>query len=197
VFQLIKRVAKLLFGRYRLIRVYTKNLEFEKPQVPNGHDLRRIDRQDEIEAAKDQSIRERAWYSGENALGFGLWDRGSLACTCFYWTSLRFRDDALGPVTSDTAVLMDMLTAQAARGQGYASIVLAYADACLKDAGYRRLLGWVWHSNLPSIRTFEKSGWTYAAFVVEIFPFGRDKPLRFRWAQPSARKSGAAPANSR
>jgi GNAT superfamily N-acetyltransferase len=185
--QLLKRAASFLFGRYRLIRVYAKELGSDDTVVPSGYDLRSIHRQDEMEAADDEGLRDHAWYVGENALGYGLWDDGRLVCTCIYWTSLRFHDDALGPVRSDTAILVDMLTAEGARGRGYASVVLAYANACLRRAGYRRALSWVWHSNLPSIRTFEKSGWAYTTFVIEIFPFGPNRPCRFRWTRPAAR----------
>jgi len=177
---LLKRFATFFFGSYRLVRVYTKNLDTQAQAASEKYDIRALDWPEQFNASDDQRLRDHGLFAGEDAMGFGLWEGELLVCECVFWTHVRFRDSALGPVASDVAVLVDMLTAERARGRGYAHAVLRHAEAALGRAGYRRVMGQVWHSNLASIRTFDKAGWEYSHFVVELFPFRREKPWRCR-----------------
>jgi len=180
---MLKRVAKVvaerLFGPYQLNRIYMRELEQVAAAPPARYDIRPISSAEQFAAAIDQRMREHAWYAGENAPGFGLWENERLVCTCMFWNHKRFSDSSPIRVGEREAVLVDVITAQESRGKGYAPALIGFAEAALKRAGFVRLYAWVWHSNHPSRRAFEKAGWKYVAFVVQTTPLGWGKPVRF------------------
>jgi RimJ/RimL family protein N-acetyltransferase len=117
---------------------------------------------------------------------------------CWYWLKNDPRTPArfFSQLKDDEPVMVDLITAQAYRGRGYASLIVGYSEQQLSKAGYSRLWTWVWHSNHPSIRTFEKCGWRYDEFLIEVEPFRTGKSLqihlsperfpRFRWTAKQA-----------
>jgi RimJ/RimL family protein N-acetyltransferase len=130
--------------------------------------------------AKDSRIREHAWFADDGAIAFGLWVDGELVATCVNWTASRFRDPAVATLAEDEVALVDILTASAHRGKGYAARLLAFTGDALKQSEFRRAVCTIWHSNTPSIRIFERAGWTYTAFLVEAAVGPIRTPLRFR-----------------
>jgi L-amino acid N-acyltransferase YncA len=79
---------------------------------------------------------------------------------------------------------MEILTREAFRGRGYAPVLLQYAVREMKQNRFKSLYAWIWHSNIASVRAFEKAGWRYIAFVTEVLPFNAGKILRFQWNKP-------------
>lgn len=126
-------------------------------------------------------MRSLAWYTGEESVSFGLWENGVLACLCIFWTHRRPRDQIIWRIHEHEAILMEILTLEKFRGQGYAPVLLQYAVQEMKCNRFKSLYAWIWHSNTASVRAFEKAGWRYIAFVIEILPFNTRKILRFQW----------------
>jgi len=192
--QLFKKMGRSLIGDYRLNRIYKLELEsFEPPPLTASFQLRRITG-DDIERSPMAALRARSSYDGENAMGFGVFDDGALVGTCWFWNHRRFKDESLWPLRDREAVLVDLLTCESHRGRGMAPAVTAFAAGALKKAGYETLYASVWHSNRPSIRSFEKAGWSYAAFVVNVEAPITRRPIRWcRWVENEAgrpRQSG-------
>lgn len=174
-----KSIANALLGRYRLLRIYRADLDLPLLGDTVGNDLRRMAGGGEMLLSGDPYIREHAWFAEGNAHAFGLWEDGKLACACVVWDRDRFADTAVGDLGNTAAVLVDIVTASASRQRGLALATIRYAMAEMKRKGYRSLVCTVWHNNQASIRTFEKAGWRYSAFVVEVFPLGRRLTFRF------------------
>ncbi len=178
--RLLKAIGKLVFGRYRLARIYGLELRsFHFAPYPE-YDLRRITRSD-VERCSDPKLNERGSYGGENAYGFGLWYQGELASTCWFWNHYRFQDPKLWEIRPHEAIMVDLMTADAYRGHGLAPILTEFAADQLKRDGFERLVSWVWHSNYPSIRAFEKAGWSYIAFVANLPIFHSKRSIRLAW----------------
>lgn len=181
----LQRVANLLFKEYQLNRIYCLDLAAHPPStpeaLPDGAEIRVIDSPAQIAASPDQRIRDHAWYAGERAVGYGIWEDGRLICMCWFWlvghASMPGRFAALGETE---AVMVDLLTTPPCRGKGYALAIARFAAHDLHARGFSKLWTWVWHSNTPSIRVFTKAGWTYSHFLAEIQPHGRRAPLRLR-----------------
>lgn len=91
---------------------------------------------------------------------------------CWCW-DYRRHPGSIWTLEQDEAALVDIITAQSHRGKGLAPIVMQFATEQLRDRGYHRMYAWVWHNHKSSIRSFEKSGWQYMAFVAELELFGR------------------------
>ncbi len=180
----LKTLAKLIFRGYRLSWIYRLDLKTLRFTYFPEHDLRRITRFD-VEQCPDGAINERSWYGGENAYGYGLWDQGKLVCMCWFWNHRRFMDPKLWKIAPNEAIMVDLLTVDGHRGKAFASIVTGFAAGQLKLDGFEQLVTWVWHSNFPSIRTFEKAGWVRVAFVVNLPLFGGKRVLRLKVSSPS------------
>jgi ribosomal protein S18 acetylase RimI-like enzyme len=178
----MKQLVRVVFPHYELNRVYrfdTEQLAFEPPE---GAVLAPIRDRGAIDAsAVDETIRTHGWYAGDHAYGFGLWTNAKLVAMTWFWTRDR---PGLPPwfatLREDEAVMMDLITSPAFRGHGYASVITNYSASELRKRGYRRLWTWVWHSNTPSIRSFEKAAWIYDHFLIRVEPFWCKRAISFR-----------------
>jgi len=173
-----KKVASVMFGGYRLNRIYT----FDLAEIQSGGtvdaELRRFSDPAVMEASRDARMRDHSWFAGPNAYCFGLWVDGELACSCIYWNQHRFTDTKIWSIGSDEVAMVDLLTVPGYRGRGYASALVRHTQRELSSLGFKRLVTWVWHTNTPSIATFDNTGWRYVAFVMEVFPFGLHRSIR-------------------
>ena len=58
----------------------------------------------------------------------------------------------------------------------------------MRERGFRRSYGKIWHSHHASIRANQKSGFREIALVVDLYPFGGTR--RVRWVRRRAAGSG-------
>jgi GNAT superfamily N-acetyltransferase len=176
--RIAKRFAAMLFGRYELNRIYVLDLRSHQNPGRDRGDVRRIGPA-EMRVCDDPLIRNHAWFAeGEDVHAFGLWEQGELVATCVFWVHDRLRNTLPGDVIDRGAFLVDLVTAARARGRGCAGTLLHAAASEMKSAGFQRLFARVWHTNRPSIRAFEKAGWSYVKFVATLTPLGYGKQIR-------------------
>lgn len=183
--ELLKRLAHALFGDYQLNRIYCLDLTDRPPlaseRLPDGAVIQVIESPQQIAASPDKRIRDHAWYAGEHARGYGIWEDDQLICMCWFWMPARPGMPArFSRLSEKEAVMVDLLTTSLCRGKGYAVAITKFAERDLRDKGYSKLWTWVWHSNSPSIRVFSKAGWTYSHFLAEFKLPGIRKLLGFR-----------------
>ena len=181
----LKRILRGVFSDYQLNRVYTLDLsagQCAEPQA-SGEDVRigRLESSGPLSASDDQRMRDHAWYLDGDAEAYGVFEGEQLTCvTCFWPAGHDKLPSRFGDLGAGCAVMVDLLTTPQARGKGYAALVTRYAQWDLGQRGYTTLWTWVWHSNAPSIRVFEKAGWRYAYFLAEFKLSGMKDYLRFR-----------------
>lgn len=178
--RMARACGRTVLRSYRLVRIYETDLESKHTAPPLGVDIRRIRSPNEMCQAKDARMRDHAWFVDGEAIAFGLWVDGDLVATCVNWTTPRFQDPAVATLQQDEVALVDLLTAAQYRGRGYGGMLLAYTEDALKRYRFRRAVCTVWHSNEPSIRTFERAGWVYTAFLIEASVCLIRKPFRLR-----------------
>ena len=178
--KLLSGLLRLIFSDYQLNRIYSFDLDGHADvavdSLSRGEQIRILTSQDEFTAATDERIRDHAWFLTEDhSRVYGIFLEGELLCVCCFWESghgqmpVRFAN--LG---AKEAAMADLLTAPECRGRGYAPIITRFAHRDYFDRGYQKLWTWVWHSNVPSIRMFQKVGWRYCYFLVEL----RIRPMR-------------------
>jgi RimJ/RimL family protein N-acetyltransferase len=138
-------------------------------------------------------LREQAGYAGDGAVAYACLDDDRVVGLCFYWYGERYRTRNFLPLAKHEAKLVQIITDPAMRGQGVAQKLIAYSSLDMSTRGFKRLLARVWHSNTPSRKAFEHAGWTRNGWVVEIDPFRRSIPWRFRFG---ARRSGLIPVET-
>lgn len=72
------------------------------------------------------------------------------------------------PLKPNEAKIIDVVTAKEFRGKGYIGKLLTYTENEMLSKGITTLLARIWHSNKSSKKAFEKNGWTYEGFKLEI-----------------------------
>lgn len=177
----LKRLLRAVVRDYEINRVYHRTPVLQDAAaLPPGACV--IESRAQFDDSSDARIRDHAWFFGDKARVYGLYDEGDLVCICAYWfaghAGLPHR---FAELAGDEAVMVDLLTSPKSRGRGHASQLARHAENDLVRLGKRRLVTWVWHNNAPSIRVFEKAGWSYSHLLVEIRPRGMERYLRFSW----------------
>lgn len=183
--ELAKKVMRGLFTDYQINRIYFVDLpSSDAPvsgQLSDIETIRVIASRDAFAASPDARIRDHAWYLDEHAHAYGLYVGERLVCVCCFWLATHPKMPGKFPaLRQDEAVMLDLLTAAECRGKGYALAIARYAAYDLGLKGHPRLWTWVWHSNAPSIRVFEKAGWSYSHLLLELQLRGVTKHLRLR-----------------
>ena len=179
--QACRRFAHALFGDYGIYRIFVRDIGSSKPlALPAGLRVARVEK-DALANAGDQAISELAGYAGQDAWCFALLSEGMPVSACAFWAGERYRARNFWPLREREAKLVQINTATKYQGRGYAPMLIKGVEAEMDRHGFDRLYARVWHNNRPSITAFEKANWVKIALAVELFPFGRLKPLRYVW----------------
>jgi len=171
--------ARTLFGDYAVYRVYGADPRRLSMPQRAAWVLGPIADGGEITSSADPALRAVAAYGGEGARLFGAWADGTLAAACAFWFGARYASRNFWPLAADEAKLVQLVTAEAFRGRGIGSQLIAYSGRAMGEHGFSRVYCRVWHSHAASRAAVRKAGWTYVALVVELFPFGARKSWRF------------------
>lgn len=179
-----KRAARLLLGEYSIYCIY-RTMGRAAGSAPSA--VVEVS-QACIAECPDPLLRKQAGYAGEGARAFGLREGGRLRALCFYWEGARYLQRNFWPLKAGEAKLVQIVTAEDARGRGMARQLIAGSAAQLLEEGKTALYARIWHSNHPSIRAFEAAGWERVALVIEVNPLRRARPWRWQRAVgPAAR----------
>jgi hypothetical protein len=175
----LKFVVRRVLGDYELFNIF-------RCAVP----VRSLDRTvDMVEISADHCRRSRhpeiqnlAGYAGEGARGFGLLDEGELVCACWYWYGERYAlNRGFWRLEENDAKLVQITTAEVARGKSFAKILIASSSQSMRAAGFERLFARIWFGHTASERAFRAVGWQRIATVFSFnAPFG-DGKMRLQW----------------
>lgn len=133
-----------------------------------------------ILSSTEPLIRDQASYLGEDAYAYACWLDGRLAGVCVYWFGARYLKRNFWPLRKGEAKLVQIVSVPELRGRGVASALIAASCRSMMKQGFHRAYARIWHSNVASIRAFERAGWTRIALVIDVNPFRQQKSLRFR-----------------
>ncbi len=180
---LARRLAHWLAGEYALYRIFAiETASAPEVETPAGMRWIALDDANPLTAANDPELAALAGYAGDDATGCALLHAGVPVTACWFWHGERYRRRRnFWPLAAGEAKLVQITTAQDWRGRGLAPLLLGIAVREMARRGFVRLYARVWHSNTPSVQAFRKAGWREVAFVAELHPFGRRRPLRFVW----------------
>jgi len=178
--RVFKSIAALLLGRYRINRICGLTWASRPLPLPRDVIMREIDDLASMDGVSPL-FRERSWYRGNDAHGFGLFQNEELVCLCWFWGSRRFNDSLLWTLRENEAFLMDLLTAPEFRGRNFAPLLISLASKEMQRLGHSALYSSVWYTNRASLRAFEKAGWRQICVVAEINPLSITRPIRFIW----------------
>ena len=177
---LIKKLARLLLGEHSPYFIYAHTLV---PTTRADSDVQSVDRVESVDgaalnASADALIREQAGYAGEGSHAYAAFDGERIVGVCFYWFGERYRTRNFWPLKDGEAKLVQIVVHPDMRGRGTAQRLIRASSQDLEQKGFRQAYARIWHSNTPSLRAFERAGWTRIAFVFECNPFRRRQPMR-------------------
>ena len=187
--EFIKKLARLLLGEYSAYKIYSWPTSSGVPITQKPSTTFRIEPVDRetIHCNGEPEIREQAGYAGPESYAYACFDGDSIVGVCFYWFGDRYRTRNFWPLENGEAKLVQIISLSAMRGRGVAAALVDASSRDMVKKGFRQLYARIWHSNLPSLRAFEKAGWARIAFVLEVHPFRRASPIRIRVnARPSS-----------
>lgn len=177
---LCKTIAGKLLGEYSPYFIYRMSGAQPVALSSEQSGLQVHPINDEQLAAADPALQEQAGYLGSESHAFGCFLDGKLVGVCFYWFGKRYERRGFWPLKPGEAKLVQIIVSPNARGRGAASFLIKASAIAMGECGFSTLYARIWHSNVPSLRAFEKAGWRRTAFVLEINPLRRKKPWRIQ-----------------
>lgn len=180
--ELAKRLARAFLGEYSIYCIYSRPLENEAPaeMKPSGNfRLETVDGA-AIDASPDPLIREQSDYAGFESRAYACFENGRIVGVCFYWFGGRYLQRNFWPLKEREAKLVQIISLPEVRGRGVATALIDRSSRDMGYCGFERLYARIWHSNTPSLRAFERAGWTEVAVVVELNPFRQRRAIRMR-----------------
>lgn len=178
---LLKKILRSVLGEYSAYYVYATPGEAAVPPRPETNRFR-VEPVDvpAIKSSTDPLIREQAGYAGPGSHAYACFDGDRIVGLCFYWFGDRYRARNYWPLGASEAKLVQIISIPEMRGQGVATRLVELSSHDMKEKGFTRSYARIWHSNIPSLRAFERAGWTRIALVIEINPLRRKRPIRIR-----------------
>ena len=184
----LKPIAKFLAGNYGIYRVFALDLH---PGLRDPRDdlsrsgFKAAPVQDEdVAGARSAVIRESVRYGGPGSQAFAILRDGEIVALEWYWFGEERQDGAFWPLGDGEAESAYIVTVPELRGHGLAQRVKEYSAIEMRDRGFRRAYGKIWHSHHASIRANQKSGFREIALVLDLYPFGGSR--RVRWVRRSS-----------
>ncbi|MFV0477115.1 MAG: GNAT family N-acetyltransferase [Parahaliea sp.] len=185
--EIFKKTLRFLLGEYSVYFIYAspdgkKNdaLVAENPAV-----IVKMVNPSELLQCESLQLQNQSGYMGDESIAYGCWLNNDLVAVCFYWFGRRYATRNFWPLKQQEAKLVQIICSEKSRGQGAATALITASTRELTsvsgNGGFARLYARIWHSNTPSVRAFEKSGWRRIATILEINPLRRKRPLRIKF----------------
>jgi GNAT superfamily N-acetyltransferase len=187
----LKKVARTILGDYSAYYVYVgpdKRESNPRSTSKPNHNVRLVD-QSAVESSNELLIREQTHYLGAEAYAYGYYVDSRIAGVCIYWSGERYRERNFWPLRDREAKLVQIVTAPSFRRSGIAAELIACSYGAILENGFTRAYARIWHSNTPSLRAFERAGWSRIALVLEINPLRLRRPIRLRFDSRRGRQT--------
>lgn len=180
---LIKKLLRCFWGEYSAYYIYASPAVASGPVRLQTNSPFRVGPVDDlaITSSQDPLIREQAGYGGPGSHAYACFDENGIVGICFYWFGDRYRTRNYWPLVESEAKLVQIVSIPELRGRGVATQLIAMSSQDMMHKGFSRVYARVWHSNIPSLRAFERAGWARVALVIEVNPLRRKKPIRVRF----------------
>lgn len=180
--QFLKKILRIIFGEYSIYYIYHWALiDSQIAVTPNAShtNVRSVDK-DTLLGSSDPLIRDQIGYIGAGSLAYGVFERTHIIGVCFYWYGDRYRTRNFLSLNDNDAKLVQIVMSSGHRGQGFATELISKSSLSVATQGFTHLYARIWHSNVASIRAFERSGWRRTALIFEVNPARMSRPLRVR-----------------
>lgn len=180
----LKSLAKRLFGslvaEYRINFIYAA----DQSDLPAGEVPLAVPESAEHRAAlavsRTDKMRGSQSYARAGLAGLVIAEHGTPLSVAHFAEPAQYDRQSTWPLRPGEVALMDIATEDAARGRGLAGQLIRSATRHYLAQGHQRLIAFIWWSNRPSLRAFEKAGWKRIGYSLEVRPRTRWFSLRLR-----------------
>ena len=178
-----KWLMHLILGDYSAYYIYARSCDTGEPSCAVAGFPFRFEEIDEsaISRSPDVLIREQAYYAGSGSHVYACLEGDRIVALCSYWFGERYLKRNFWPLADNEAKLVQIISLPEFRGRGIATSLINASLQDMAGKGYGKAYARIWHSNIPSIRAFERAGWRRIALVMEINPFRQRRPIRMRF----------------
>jgi ribosomal protein S18 acetylase RimI-like enzyme len=179
-----KSILRMFFSDYRINWIYANDRTVTALQTQGGDEpelsFEPLSGEHALIIAASPTAKVRNSLSFRNAglSGYVITERALPVCVAHFADKRSYDRTGTWPLATGEIALMDIATEERARGNGHASHLIAQATALLMAEHKTRIIAFIWWSNTPSIRAFEKAGWQRVGVSVEIEAGGRWRSFR-------------------
>ncbi len=177
--ELAKKLIRMLCGDYSIYYIYSRSQEdlpatSEKTTTFSVKGIDAI----AIKSSSDLLIRKQVGYTGADTHAYACFDDDRIVGVCFYWFGNRYLERNFWSLADKEAKLVQIISLPDMRGRGVATLLVSSSFQDMMRQGFHRVYARIWHSNIPSLRAFERAGWARIALVFEINPLRQKNPIR-------------------
>ncbi len=123
---------------------------------------------DALLASPTPKMRNAARFSTGGMDGFVIAIGGSPACVAHFVGHDLYDRNGTWRIGENEVALMDIATEEAMRGRGLAVQMIEAMTRHFVGAGRDRVIAFIWWSNTPSVRAFQKAGWNRIGVSIEV-----------------------------
>ena len=176
---LVRRLLAGVFHEYRINWIVASSGNPEH-LFPADITVRRFECADgdALAGLPDDVFRSGLNYHRHGMDGLALIADRQIAAVAHFASQDLYTFQSIWPLQAGEVALVDIATQNAARGKGYATILICQATRFYTAQGTTRLIAFIWWSNTASRRCFAKAGWRTIAMTFEARCFGRWWSLR-------------------
>jgi GNAT superfamily N-acetyltransferase len=186
---LIKWLAQAIFQDYSFYHIYGHEYTGETPALDMELRFEQIG-QKAIASSEDEIVAQQAWYHGDYSRAYACMDGPRIVALCFFWYGERYSARNFWPLSEGEAKLVQIVVLPEMRGHGIASSLIEFATQDMYQRGFKHLYARIWWSNTPSLRSFERAGWSRVAAVIEVRLACRKESFQLKLTRTLAQRSG-------
>jgi len=182
----MKKLAKRLLGRvtsdYRINWIYAADALPDFDDQAFSIEPETVSHRAVLRASSTEKMRNSQSYADVGLAGLVLTEMSRPLAVAHFAEVNQYDRTSTWPLREGEVAVMDIATEERERGRGLAPRLIRAAARHYLTQGRRRLIAFIWWSNSPSLRAFEKAGWRRIGCSVEL-RFGR-RWLGFRIPVP-------------
>jgi GNAT superfamily N-acetyltransferase len=177
---IIKKILGFAFSNYEVFQIFRQGKQ-QCCSLNEDDDFEYLELNEDLFKQYDSPFLDKnKFYSGDEANGFACVYKKQIVGICFFWSGQRYLQRDFISLEKNEAKLVQIETLESMRGKGIAPKLIKFSSGQMFDKNFKVIYARIWHSNVPSIKSFTKAGWDYQCTVISVkFKFGSQ--LKFRW----------------
>ncbi len=168
---LARKIIWVIASEYLIFDIYTVKCipSATTPTLPTGYRFDQLNDIGHIVRSDDYDISKCVADLNVDSFCYVIFKNEELVATCWLWRGEYYkRVRNFLPLTHREGELTYLAVSKQHRGNNLACKLIRYATNQSEQLGFERLYSRIWHSNIPSIRSFIKADWHKFARYINV-----------------------------